>query len=80
MMSEEKKGNTDTTLAELLRRVCEFFYECTKEEKFCGLSIDEMRDGEGKIQGLQLVACDVVGFEPKRRINRFESSQILPGH
>lgn len=67
----------DETADSLLMRVAAFFGECISDDTFCGLSLDEVRDADGKIQGLQLVACDSVGGEPVRRIEKLEKQTIV---
>jgi hypothetical protein len=55
----------------LLERVAAFFGECAADEAFCGLSVDETRDRDGKLQSIKLVACDMVNDEPVRREGKF---------
>ena len=57
----------DAAADALLERVATFFGECVGGDTFCGLSIDEVRGEDGKLQSLKLVACDLVNGEPVRR-------------
>lgn len=64
-------GTLDAVADALLLRVAKFFGECVASPEFCGLSIDETRDSDGKIMSLKLVACDLKGDDPERREGRF---------
>lgn len=66
-----KDATLDAAADALLERVATFFGECAADEAFCGLSIDETRDSDGKLQSIKLVACDMVNGEPERREGKF---------
>jgi hypothetical protein len=60
----------DAACMELMSRVAAFFGECASTPDFSGVSIDEMRDGDGKLLSLRLVPTDLVNDEPVRRVSR----------
>lgn len=66
----ENAGSLDQAADALLERVAAFFGECVGGSTFCGLSIDEVRNEQGVLQSLSLVACDLVDGEPVRRVGR----------
>jgi hypothetical protein len=64
----ENASSLDQAADSLLERVAAFFGECVGGDTFCGLSIDELRDENGKLLSLRLVPCDIVSGEPVRRV------------
>lgn len=60
----------DQACMELMSRVAAFFGEAAGHPDFAGISIDEMRDGDGHLLSLRLVPTDLVNGEPVRRIGR----------
>lgn len=64
----ENASSLDQAADALLERVAAFFGECVGGNTFCGLSIDELRDENGKLLSLRLVPCDLVSGDPVRRV------------
>lgn len=65
-------GQTLDDLADnTLTRVAAFIGECAGGDTFCGFSVDEMRDENGLLLSLRLVACDKDALgEAVRRIGK----------
>jgi hypothetical protein len=57
-------GLADATL----ERIAEFFGKCVNEPGFCGFSVDEMTDEDGRMLSFTLVPCDEVNGDPVRRV------------
>ena len=60
----------DSACMDMMSRVAAFFGEAASCPTFCGLSVDEMRDEDGKLLSLRLVPCDLVNDEPVRRVGK----------
>lgn len=61
----------------LLESVAAFAGEAMGGDTFCGFGVDVIRGAGDIIQGLQIVACDLVGGEPVRRLDKFEKKRIV---
>lgn len=60
----------DLACESMMSRVAAFFGECSTAPGFCGLSIDETRDLDGRLTSLRFVPCDLVCDQPVRRERR----------
>ena len=59
----------DQACMDLMSRVAAFFGEAASAPSFCGMSVDEVREGDQLIS-LRLVPCDLIAGEPVRREKR----------
>lgn len=66
----DNAASLDKAADALLERTAAFFGECVGGDTFCGLSVDEVRDGNGLLLSIRFVACDLVSGEPVRRVGR----------
>ena len=74
----DNEGSLDKAADQLIERIGAFFGECTRNEDFCGLAIDESRDCDGQLLSIKLTACDIVGGDPVRREGRFVLAKPEP--
>lgn len=64
----EREAARDKALDALLTSVARYVAEAQTNPAFCGTVVGEIRDASGRLLGVRLVACDLVGGEPARRI------------